>query len=107
MNHSGGETNNDKSSSPAGCSQQQSSPPLINTNNSGMVTIGKSPTKRIDGVDDKPTCPTCMKQFSKPEQLRLHYKIHTFERLFRCESCCQFSYKRSITKTCTFSIAYE
>nr|XP_027195267.1 uncharacterized protein LOC113789876 [Dermatophagoides pteronyssinus] len=87
MNHNGGETNNDKSSSPAGCSQQQSSPPLINTNNSGMVTIGKSPTKRIDGVDDKPTCPTCMKQFSKPEQLRLHYKIHSFERLFRCESC--------------------
>ncbi|OTF80395.1 hypothetical protein BLA29_007370, partial [Euroglyphus maynei] len=76
--HNGIEANNNHNKSSS--SPKQSSPP----------SIGKSPTKYFDGVGvggGKPTCPTCMKKFNKPEQLRLHYKIHSFERLFRCESC--------------------
>lgn len=43
--------------------------------------------KTFPEIMGKSTCPTCMKQFSKPEQLSLHFKIHSFERLFRCEPC--------------------
>lgn len=37
--------------------------------------------------EGKSTCPTCMKQFSKPSQLKLHLNIHLIERPFRCDSC--------------------
>ncbi|KAI2804043.1 Zinc finger protein 40 [Blomia tropicalis] len=38
-------------------------------------------------AEGKSVCNICMKQFSKPSQLRLHINIHFFERPFRCDSC--------------------
>lgn len=49
------------------------------------AVAGKS-TQYINS-EGKVTCPTCMKQFQKQAQLRLHLNIHQFERPFRCESC--------------------
>ncbi|XP_046917476.2 zinc finger protein schnurri [Dermatophagoides farinae] len=78
-------SNKTSSTGGGGGSQQQQCSPALTNSAMMMKTMAKSPTNYVDG--GKPTCPTCMKQFTKPEQLRLHYKIHSFERLFRCESC--------------------
>lgn len=64
---------------------------LSNPSSSSSSTLTPTKTvinnKTFPEILGKSTCPTCMKQFSKPEQLSLHFKIHSFERLFRCEPC--------------------